>query len=242
VDFSFNNQVFTSDGACRITNTPTTRAIYLQADGAFGDPLNWSGANSPKPTLSSALPNVRFFSGRTFPLVPNLSGQFNQGVWSGLLTVSVPATDLYLVSTDPYRRTATSPQFTVEPFTDTDSDSLPDSWEIAHFGSLNAPFGAPATDADADHLSNRQEFLAGTDPLDAASALRIVSAPREEGGLVIRFTSVAGKGYRIERTATLGGPWNTVVQLVPGTGEPVEVTDTSATQGGPWFYRIRLAP
>lgn len=242
VDFSFSNPVFTSDGACRITNTPTARAIYLQADGAFGDPLNWSGANSPKPTLSSALPNVRFLSGRTVLLAPNLSGQFNSGVWSGMLSVSAPATNLYLVSTDAYRRTATSPLFTVEPFSDADTDSLPDSWEIAHFGSLNSPVGAPEADADADHFSTRQEFLAGTDPLDAASALRIISARWTEAGVVIRFSSVAGKGYRIERTASLKGPWSTVTNLVPGTGELGEVVDASADQGGLWFYRIRLAP
>jgi hypothetical protein len=130
----------------------------------------------------------------------------------------------------------------VEPSADTDGDGLPDTWEFAWFGSINSPIGAPGADPDRDSHDNRHEFLAGTGPLDSSSVLRIVDARSDESGVQVRFTSVAGKGYRVERSAQLGGPWNTIIDLVPGTGGVMQVTDSESPQTGQRFYRLRLAP
>jgi len=48
---------------------------------------------------------------------------------------------------------------------DTDSDGLPDSWEIAHFGNITSRNGTG--DPDGDGLTNLQEYQLGTDPLVA---------------------------------------------------------------------------
>jgi hypothetical protein len=45
---------------------------------------------------------------------------------------------------------------------DTDSDGLPDAWEILKFGNIGAQTGA--SDADADGLSNQAEYQLGTNP------------------------------------------------------------------------------
>ena len=50
---------------------------------------------------------------------------------------------------------------------DIDNDGLPDAWEIQYFGSRTA--GDPNADSDGDGYSNLQEYLAGTDPLNANS-------------------------------------------------------------------------
>lgn len=49
---------------------------------------------------------------------------------------------------------------------DTDSDTLPDTWEQTHFGSLAQTAGG---DPDNDGLTNLQEYQAGTDPNAADS-------------------------------------------------------------------------
>jgi len=47
-------------------------------------------------------------------------------------------------------------------FVDSDSDGLPDSWELQYFGSAT---GASASgNADGDGLTNLQEYLLGTNP------------------------------------------------------------------------------
>jgi len=47
-------------------------------------------------------------------------------------------------------------------FVDSDSDGLPDSWELQYFGSTTG--ASAAANADGDGLTNLQEYLLGTNP------------------------------------------------------------------------------
>lgn len=59
--------------------------------------------------------------------------------------------------------TPTSPA--PQPGVDSDSDGLPDAWEMEHFGTLNY---TAEDDPDGDGYTNMQEYSAGTDPEDAS--------------------------------------------------------------------------
>ncbi|MGA0846384.1 MAG: hypothetical protein ACO3RV_07575 [Luteolibacter sp.] len=52
-------------------------------------------------------------------------------------------------------------------YTDSDADEIDDAWEITRFGNLGT--AGAGTDADSDQWSDRDEFIAGTDPLDSDS-------------------------------------------------------------------------
>src|SRR5439155_16278658 len=67
-------------------------------------------------------------------------------------------------------------------FTDFDADGIADDWEVAH---LLSPFyaGDADLDVDGDGLSNREEYLSGSDPRSAEALLQIL-APRREGDLL----------------------------------------------------------
>ncbi|MFC1582828.1 right-handed parallel beta-helix repeat-containing protein, partial [Planctomycetota bacterium] len=65
----------------------------------------------------------------------------------------------FLAGTEPF-----TPDFDAD--TDTDGDGMPDLWEFDQFGNLNQSGGG---DADGDDFTNKQEYDAGTDPMDAAS-------------------------------------------------------------------------
>jgi hypothetical protein len=71
----------------------------------------------------------------------------------------------------------------VTPTEDTDSDALPDLWELQNFGSL-APTGSD--DPDGDEESNSDEYQDGTDPKDYFNGqtpnLTIVSGTGQSGG------------------------------------------------------------
>jgi len=85
---------------------------------------------------------------------------------------------------------------------DTDGDGLRDVWEIEQFQDLVT---ADSTgDRDGDGSADLMETLAGTDPDDATSLFKILSASAVSGnGVAVRWTSVAGKSYTLERSTNL---------------------------------------
>ena len=73
-------------------------------------------------------------------------------------------------------------------------------------------------DADGDGLSNWQEFQAGTNPRDLASALRLELAPISGSGTnaLITFTALANRPYTVEHLDTLSNLfWQTFWNLPP---------------------------
>jgi hypothetical protein len=88
VDFSFNNDFYTTSGASRTTSTGSTvRTVYNYSDSFNGDPLTWSGTN-PTPITATQLPNLRVQYQRTVPMTPVITGNFTAGAWTGPVSVN----------------------------------------------------------------------------------------------------------------------------------------------------------
>ncbi len=128
-------------------------------------------------------------------------------------------------------------------------DGLPLWWVSQTFGEPVAGGGsgggslpAATDDPDDDGISNEQEFIAGTDPLDGASAF-VVDTSMDEvvpDDVVLKWNSVAGRRYAVWRTANLMEPFVCVVVDLLAT-PPVNVyRDPEASGGGPYFYRIEV--
>lgn len=81
---------------------------------------------------------------------------------------------------------------TVLPPLDVNANGLPDYWEAAWNVS------DPTADGDSDGLSNLQEYLANTNPTNAASVLRITSIIRDGSAPVaLVWESIGGTRYRV---------------------------------------------
>jgi hypothetical protein len=77
---------------------------------------------------------------------------------------------------------------------------------------------------------------------DAEPLLAVLSLKRAGNLWRVRFSSGAGKSYRLQRADTLpAASWSTIVDQIPGTGDIVEVLD-STVSGSQAFYRVQTLP
>lgn len=126
--------------------------------------------------------------------------------------------------------------------TDTDSDGLPDWWELTYTNNLTAMNGT--TDTDKDGFSDLYEFLAGTDPTDSNSFLRLNSVLKTAYtggvGMVIQWPSVTGRTYSVSRITNIFTTASYSLTSGVAATPPVNVyTDQSSTSTVS-FYDINL--
>jgi hypothetical protein len=123
---------------------------------------------------------------------------------------------------------------------DTDGDGMADDWEIHHFGGISAEGGGSSDDWDGDGMSNLEEYLAGTDPRSADSALRITGLTAVGGDrLLIRWSSVAGKTYEVRRSENVRSGFGALeADALPAT--PPMNTHTATLNGVKGFFRVVL--
>jgi hypothetical protein len=131
------------------------------------------------------------------------------------------------------------PQPVIFGVADTNHNAIDDRWEAAYLGSLNQSGDG---DLDGDGISNRQEFLRGTDPRDyfngATPVIEIVSGNNQMGDpgtllskpIVVRVKNASGKVFinaPVDFRVSSGSGFVTVDAGAPLQNAVVRRTDAS---------------
>ena len=118
---------------------------------------------------------------------------------------------------------------------DSNANGIPDTWESTYFGS---PTGADRNaDSDGDGMSNWAEYVAGTNPTNAASYLK-VEGITATGGALISFQAVSNRTYTVEYTDSLNpAAWTRLTDVTPRPADwTATVPDLNPAPGR--YYRL----
>ena len=118
---------------------------------------------------------------------------------------------------------------------DSDNDGMADEWEVADFGDLNRDGSG---DQDGDGQTDLQEFLAGTDPANGSSILRVLTITRMRGGggTTVVWSGVVGRQYVVQFKESLGEMWSNASGAIEANSTSMSFTHNSSLPRR--FYRV----
>jgi hypothetical protein len=220
-------------------------------------PLNTAPSVSAGPAQSLVLPSLALMAAQVaddgLPIPPGqLSMAWSKTSGPGEIAFAHPHAARTTASfTQPgtytLRITATDGALTAydELLVEVEGDSYAD-WRARFFTPaelLDPSIGGDEADSDHDGHTNHQEYIAGTDPRDGASVLRILEAEvihASPDEVRLRFPAVAGRTYTLQvRSALNTGFWEDRLKLPAATEDAVVImADPDASESAFRFYRI----
>ncbi len=118
------------------------------------------------------------------------------------------------------------------------SPALLDFYNWLQTYNLSTSASSVYLDSDGDGMNNWQEWVCGTNPTNALSVLRMVSALPTSTNATVTWQSVAGVSYFLERSANPAAPFTLLATNILGQAGTTSCADTNATGPGPFFYRV----
>jgi Bacterial TSP3 repeat/WD40-like Beta Propeller Repeat len=128
----------------------------------------------------------------------------------------------------------------VDAAVDSDADGIPDSWMTQYFGhptGQQSDLSRAQDDVDGDGLSNLEEYIAGTNPLDPASALRLRAEVANQTYVWLKWFVTPGRTYRVEFKNDLTDPaWSSLPGNYSVTGNQASFLVSKPTPAR--YYRV----
>ena len=151
---------------------------------------------------------------------------------------------LTATATDPAGNTSPLSAGIAATMTSTPNDGIPDAWRAKYFGGSGTTTNSQSAwfaDPDYDGMSNLQEFLAGTNPTNAASVLKLTVLNPNTSTNVVGLNSSSGTVYRVfSRDDLISGNWAILADQVLGTGTNIFFFDPASPTLPKRFYRAQV--
>jgi len=125
-------------------------------------------------------------------------------------------------------------------FIDANHNGISDAWEKYYFGAVTTN-RTQLTDSDGDGMTDYAEFIAGTDPTNAASKLTFLGAAMQNSSsFKFQWSAVPGRTYQVQTSTNLTD-WVPASGWLQATGSPMSFATTNLGSG-PLMYRIQVRP
>jgi regulation of enolase protein 1 (concanavalin A-like superfamily) len=225
--------------ALTVTGSGSWRWQRRTSNGGSVSTTNSSSGTAPNLWVrltrsGSTVTASRSTNGSSWTTIGSVNVTMGTSYYVGLAVASGSTSTLNTSVMDNVAATLTPTPAGLEP--DSDGDGLPDAWE-ALYGTTTSL--APEADSDGDGQSNRDEYVAGTSPVNGSDAarLRVVSV----SPAVFAFHGKAGRSYTLERmTGASGNEWQEVQSIGPVVADgEVQTTDPGAPLNR-GIYRLQV--
>ncbi len=121
------------------------------------------------------------------------------------------------------------------PNPDSDDDGMLDVWETAWFGNISRE---PGADEDLDDRTNFEEFVTGTNPLDALSFFEVMAIAVNGGAVEITWSAAPNKYYQVHFSPTPEGEWLPIGKPRDSSGSTF--SDEEALSTNQRYYRVEV--
>jgi hypothetical protein len=174
-----------------------------------------------------------YVNGSGTPMAVTKGNQWTMTAANGLGTSSTNSFQVDYITTGG-ARSPISPSASGATWSGLNWGGIPYEWMTQYFGSNTNLWPSATADPDGDGANNLQEFMAGTDPTNAASVLRVQLNNSPEG-MFLSWPTQPGLTYQVQVKTNLAAAW---VNL----GTPrfaAGVSDSIYVGGSPaGYYRV----
>jgi subtilisin family serine protease len=127
-------------------------------------------------------------------------------------------------------------------FIDANHNGISDAWEKYYFGSVTTN-RTQLTDSDGDGMSDYAEFIAGTNPTNAASKLVFLSVMVQSNRFVqLRWAAIPGRLYQVEYSTNFAS-WTPLSDWLQASGSPMSYTATDFDfDRDAHMFRVQVRP